>query len=628
MSGWELLSQRPGGTVTSLLVVAEAGRQRVLAGTPVGPFVSDDGGLSWRDPANGSRPPFVESLACDGGRWYAAARGGVFTSVDRGRIWRHALTGSRVLCLAAPAANIVFAGTETDGVLRSDDGGTRWRSVNPGLQDLTVLATAFSPDFARDQTGFVATATGLSRTRNGGLAWRALDLPFDETAVQCLAVSPRFAEDGLVLAGTESDGLLISEDGGTSWDEVQETAGRGVLAVAVDPAGASIMAATDTELLVSTDLGLTWGAGLALPGLVLSLAWVGLGAERLLLASLVARGIAVSRDGGRTWQAANQGLYARTVDRLVLSPRFAIDRTVFSLSLDEGIERSTDGGRTWEAMTDGARGDGVTALVAVPSRSGAGSLVAAMRGELSHRSADGAWTASLPGAMLAGADALSVVADGGSGAILAGLEGRRLVVSRDDGETWHDLEPPPNGEILAVAASAERASGWTVFALTQDSDGGRALWRSVDGNGRWARWLEPTPGGAVSVAVPPWHQSDGAVFLAAGRAVMRPIPSAEQRVRGERRPLWTETLVGTEGAVISGMSLSPAFRADGTVFVATSEGVFLSRDRGQTFEPWSEGMDAQAAVSVTPAADYATSGEVFALALGGGLWRRVDGVRG
>ena len=95
--------------------------------------------------------------------------------------------------------NVLLAGTEADGVLRSEDGGRTWAGANAGLLDLTALALAVSPRFESDRTGFAGTASGLYRTRNRAGSWRAVETDLAEPAVQCLALSPAFAEDRLVL---------------------------------------------------------------------------------------------------------------------------------------------------------------------------------------------------------------------------------------------------------------------------------------------------------------------------------------------------------------------------------------------------------------------------------------------
>jgi len=76
--------------------------------------------------------------------------------------------------------------------------------------------------------------------------------------VQCLALSPNFAEDGLVLAGTEADGLLRSTDSGTIWHRPPGLAAGGVAALAFDTPGRTVAAATESGIAISLDGGDSW----------------------------------------------------------------------------------------------------------------------------------------------------------------------------------------------------------------------------------------------------------------------------------------------------------------------------------------------------------------------------------
>src|SRR5262249_42774564 len=151
-------------------------------------------------------------------------------STDGGQTWQPVLVGSRVTAVCT-RASVLLAGTDTDGVVRSLDAGLTWSGANAGLLDLDILAVAASPNFDADRLGFVATASALYRSRNGGQSWREVDTGVEEPAVQCLAVG----RDGLVVAGTEAEGLLFSRDAGATWQHPAQLAGHSVTAVAVLP---------------------------------------------------------------------------------------------------------------------------------------------------------------------------------------------------------------------------------------------------------------------------------------------------------------------------------------------------------------------------------------------------------
>ena len=72
------------------------------------------------------------SLETDGRRLYAGTRDGLYVSRDNGNTWHS--TGLNHGCWAiAITQNSAYAGTTIDGVLRSDDRGETWMSINNGL---------------------------------------------------------------------------------------------------------------------------------------------------------------------------------------------------------------------------------------------------------------------------------------------------------------------------------------------------------------------------------------------------------------------------------------------------------------------------------------------------------------
>ncbi len=634
--GWECLASHEGGTVVALASAPlKGGGATLFAATAAGLFRSGDGGRGWS--AAGDTPLPLIAAAAPSARFaendllFAGTQTGFHRSTDAGHTWRQTLSGGRVFAIAVVSSDredTVFIGTDADGILRSDDDGQTWTGANPGLLDLTVLALAFSPDAARDQTGLAATASGLYRTRNGGKSWRTIDLPLDEPAVQCLAFSPAFARDRIVMAGTESDGLWRSDDGGATWGRVPGLVAGSINALAFSTQYAEtrlVAAATVGGVALSWDGGGTWRLiGQALPP-VLALAFVGDDGGETLVAGLYRGGIArlSLNDGDDGWIPANAGLAGAFLSTLVVSPSFPVDQTLYAAGPDAGARVSHDGGHTW---ADAGLADAAVYGLAVAPDEGGGFLVFAATDTGIRRSRDGEnWEESFPGGEAPISSIVAGRAVGGSASVLAATVDGRLIASDDGGERWRTLDTPFDG---AAAVSLARASDRTLYVGTMQSAtaggvGDVTLWRSTDDGWSWVCWLEERGGaGTLPLALPP--DGDDSPFVGLGGRVLQPRRNAWQTRGAARSPLWSGVALLTDRgnpAALTALAVSPNYRADGTVFAATSAGVYRSRDRGRSFDHWSDGLGPAPMLALAVTASGDDPPAIFALGVDGTIWR-------
>jgi photosystem II stability/assembly factor-like uncharacterized protein len=182
--------------------------------------------------------PGLVCLALDPGRpgtLYAGSEGqGLWASHDQGRTWPEAGLGQPMVLSVAvsPADGAVYAGCEPSMIFRSRDGGRTW-------QELEAL-----------------------RTIPSAPTWSFPPRPWT-SHVRWIAPNPHEAD--LLLAGIELGGVMLSADGGASWEDHRPGAQRDAHALAWHPAA---------------------------PGRAYEAA---------------GGGAAWSRDGGRTWQPADAG---------------------------------------------------------------------------------------------------------------------------------------------------------------------------------------------------------------------------------------------------------------------------------------------------------------------------------
>lgn len=638
---WECLARHEGGTVVALATAWADDGTTLFAATATGLFSSINGGRGWSPGGNAPLPLLTvvapSSRFAEDHLLLAGTQTGCYRSTDAGQTWRQTLSGGRIFAMAvvsgADGAESVFVGTQQDGILRSDDGGRTWAGANPGLLDLTILALAFSPDAVRDHTGFAATTSGLYRTRNGGKSWREVALPLDEPAVQCLAISPAFARDRLVFAGTERDGLWRSDDGGTNWDAVPGLPDGGIGAIAFssrDAEGRLVAVATDDGVALSHDGGTTWQlTGQTLPP-VLDLAFVPDGDGETLVAAFYRDGVArlaLTEPDGQ-WIPATTGLRATFLNTLVASPTFARDRTIFVSGPEVGLRVSRDGGHTWADAGAGLDGALVYGVAIIPHVGDNRVFVATDAGVYHSRDDGRTWTVPAPGDDLPiGLIVAGIAADDGKTLVWAATLDGHLLVSDDGGERWRPLHTPFDGAmIVSLACSPGDGRDRTLYVGTTrpaPTVGMTAMtvWRSTDGGGNWTRWLEESGDGGILPLVAAGQGGD-ALFVGLGGRVVRPRQNAWQTRGGVRSPLWHGPTLATEqrGPVsITALAVFPNADADGMVFAATSAGVFRSRDHGRTFDRWSEGLLPAPMLALATTVDEALL--VFALGIDGTIWR-------
>ena len=290
---------------------------RAYAGTQAGPYVSEDGGESWRSlnlPTNNrvtwsilARPGDPETL------YVGTTAGAVFRSTNGGARWERLETlvpkghcdmgfPTRVIRMAADptAPDELYAGLEVGGVIRSLDGGETWEDCNPDLLRLS------REEHLKSRIGSDTDSEGMMDTH-------------------ALAVSPNLP--GVVFLATRM-GLFRSDDRGEHWSEVAIrsysplTYARDVKVSDHNPdrlfAALSVAATSDAgSLYHSDDLGATWRRfdhGVEVDSTLMIVAESRCNPKRVCCAARNGRTF-VTGDGGESWTQGRlpdgaQGVYA------------------------------------------------------------------------------------------------------------------------------------------------------------------------------------------------------------------------------------------------------------------------------------------------------------------------------
>ncbi len=482
----------PGyASVTGIVALpAATGRQMdiVVSTYDRAGIYKSDGGASWRVSDAGLAGASVFTLAQDPRNprvLYAGSVAGVYRSTDEGASWHHLgdiVQPVYALLFDRQQPGVVYAGA-LGAVLRSSDGGTTWARYEDGLSDVSVLALA---EAGTANVLYAGTNGGGIMRSSDGMAW--VSVYPTTTVISCLVTDP-FSRNHLLARA--QDTLLRSRDGGETWRPMTPGPPGRPLGIVFDPAEQDAVYALTARqgVQVSRDGGETWqtlGHGLA-GHAVYALAIPGSGPYRLLAATV--HGIwALTADN--TWITLGQPVGPPIVRTLAFSPEGQLvvgttdglfrregdawqrvgaglgDVHVLALAFDQhdaqrmhvgtwgnGIQISTDGGNTWEQTTERP-----FANIMVPR----------------------------------------VVVDPGDAAtVYARVEYARLLISRDSGETWRETSLPITVTVFSIAPAPSDSS--RVYAGTD-----RGVHRSLDRGEHWQALLGPPAADSIlALAVDP-----------------------------------------------------------------------------------------------------------------------------
>jgi hypothetical protein len=364
------------------------------------------------------------------------------------------------------------------------------------------------------------------------------------------------------------------------------------------------------------------------------------------VAGLHQSGIYRSSDRGRTWEPASEGLAARSMSALLVSPAYVEDRTLFAAGIEDGVLRSQDAGASWERAADGLPGPQVLSLAISPRYGEDKTLLAALAEGL-YRTADGGdtWIQIGPEG-LKDPRMVAYSADASASQLFVGLaSGAAAYLSENGGGIWREITGPfKDEEIIGVALSPNFALDHTLVLATYSATGAlrrdrerapgarqpfRAdapqsavtIWRSLDSGRKWSPVIEQiTSARWVTVAFPSDYHGDqessrNGFFVGIGTLIQRPMWGGKQ--------LWMAERVGRHNTAILSLAISRGGLWGRSIIAGTSDGVFRSDDEGLTWHGLQEGLHSRTIVSAPPSPTYHEGGDAFALSLGGVLHRLI-----
>lgn len=224
--------------------------------------------------------------------------GGILRSDDGGLTWT-AIPG-----LAQDAMNLAIGRGNTQSMflaghnvfMRSDDGGQTWRHVANDLPGLDLHWFAMDPDIP-SRLYANAVGFGLFWSTDSGATWAPWPVQIPGgSSISALTVLG--GDPANILAGSEAGELLLSADGGSTWEQVSSVDSM-PMDFALNSEATTIYLGTMDGLYISEDKGLTW-TRLPLNTEVVTLAAGGSNPERVIVVNSKGE-VFRSDDGGQTW---------------------------------------------------------------------------------------------------------------------------------------------------------------------------------------------------------------------------------------------------------------------------------------------------------------------------------------
>jgi photosystem II stability/assembly factor-like uncharacterized protein len=186
------------------------------------------------------------------------------------------LEGSGAQCVAVDPhdPDRVFVGTFDRGVYRSPDGGETWQTVGEAMPDWRVLSIAVSPCERVNGTSVVYAGTepsNLYRSEDDGAMWQPspalAQLPSAATwsfpprpwthHTRWIALHP--SDPRTIYVGIELGGVMVTRDGGATWEDRKPGSQFDAHALATHPAAPQrVYEAAGGGVAISDDAGATW----------------------------------------------------------------------------------------------------------------------------------------------------------------------------------------------------------------------------------------------------------------------------------------------------------------------------------------------------------------------------------
>lgn len=411
--------------------------------------------------------------------FYAAVYGaGVYRSINAGKNWEATapIKGnygnlhknvSQVLIYQNPLSPLnqksLFAVTN-NGVYQSVDQGSHWRQV---------LDTSASTNYGYLQPTknalYYVGQRALLVSKNGGQDWKQL-IGNNNQFISGTTFLAQGKQDQTLLLGGQSSGLLKSNDGGKTWETLNNFPISGITINALLKVNGVIYAAGSNfntnqfGIFTSDNDGQSWSAVRAngLPNGFFKLVAQGNTLYGVPFASgnsARSFGIFKSTDGGKNWTSISKGL-----PNLIVYNVTTTNSAIYA-STASGIYKSSDAGETWQPLNTGIQQNPIVSLLSLKN----GLVFAMTHSGNIFKSADNGLSWSAAGVPVNNVSSgLSLQADQIGN--LYAIVNNKIYSSTDNGTNWNRLARPRHQSVnMAVNPKMLLVANSTLYLVSSNS---------------------------------------------------------------------------------------------------------------------------------------------------------------
>jgi photosystem II stability/assembly factor-like uncharacterized protein len=283
----------------------------------------------------------------------------------RGEVRRWEVTGpwggdARSLVVAHDNPYLFYLGTSDGQIFRSTDGAKTWIRLKPGIGHRGLSVDNIIIDPRNSKIIYAGTwavsptskEQGVFKSEDGGDTWELLE-DTKGRPILSLALAP--SDSNFLIIGTKS-GAFKSADGGKSFERLTPEDNKemyNINSVAIDPVDTNVIYIGTHHLpWKTTDGGAKWKQLTHKDGIIDDSDIMGLcvsNSDPKLVHINACSGIYRSNSAGEKWAKINGIPFsARRTYALLLHPS---DPKIIFAGTSEGLWRSTDGGKRWRLLT-------------------------------------------------------------------------------------------------------------------------------------------------------------------------------------------------------------------------------------------------------------------------------------